>query len=131
MSHYVTVSTQYKDQGSLVAALEELFGAGKVLVHQTPVEINGWNGTKGEACHVVVPVSAQKDGLGDIGYRRNLDGTFSQFVDHVDSVKLVQLPQRYARAVTIKQARLSGYTVAEEKANDGTVRLSLSKWVSP
>ena len=161
MSHYVEVKSQFKDQAALVEALEELFGSGSVEVHSTPVPIAGWNEGEGpipgEPSNIVVRratitrlleqrglatkqwgadsffVSEKGEwvGLADIGFRRNADGTFSQFIDHCDAPLLQALPQRYARAATIRQAKAQGYTVAEQRAADGTIKLQLSKWGSP
>lgn len=129
MSHYASVKTTFKDQASLVAALTEIFGAEAVKVHATPVKIRGWydeQEAKGEACNIVVSRDVTKLHA-DIGFTRNADGTFAQHIDNMEDDAVEKLPQRYARAVAIKQAKLSGWTVKEETVG-GIVKLSLSKW---
>lgn len=132
MSHYVEIKSAYKSPEALVAALEEIVGRGKVEIYAHPQPLKGWAGT-GERCHVIV----RKVGLtlpngaglyGDIGFRRNLDGTYSQFVDDYDRRHFERLPQRYARAVTIQQARRQGFTVTEAAQPDGAIRLTLTRY---
>lgn len=127
MSHYVEVKLQFKDQGALVEALEAVFSKGAVEVHAQPEAIDGYQGRKGEPCHVIIRKRIA-GGLGDIGFRRDPDGTFSQFLDEYDRSIVKALPQRYAVVVATKQARLSGFAVKEEQAKDGRVKLVLSKW---
>lgn len=144
MSHYVAVKTVFKDQAALVQALEDVFGQGKVEISTDGAALFGYqgdnrsllpasNGHYAPPCHVIV--RQQNTGVGasnDLGWCRQADGTFRSYISAYDNGalrnSLPQLAQRYARAVAVKQAKLSGYTVTEEKAKDGTIKLSLSKW---
>lgn len=132
MSHYVEIKSEFKSPEALVAALEEIVGRGKVEIYAQPQALKGWAGA-GEACHVIV----RKAGLtlpsgaglyGDVGFRRNPDGTYTQFVDDYDRRHFERLPQRYARAVTIQQARRQGFAVTETQQPDGALRLTLTRY---
>lgn len=133
MSHYVEIKSQYKSQEALVAALEEIVGKGNVEVHASPQTIVGYNGRTDEACHVIVRRSRGRGSLalpefGDLGFRRNADGTYTQIIDSYDARRFSALPQRYARAVTIQQARRQGFTVTETQQPDGALRLTLTRY---
>lgn len=135
MSHYVKITTQYRDPGELEKSLRAKFPNAVVEVFDKPTIINGWNGTKGEACSLVVrncealPVSDGGPRYADLGFKREADGTYSVQTDHMEEPDMMRgLAQDYARRVAIAKAKASGFTVTEQKAQDGTITLNLTKW---
>ena len=143
MSHFTEVKTVFKDQQALVAALETCFGKGNVEVALEGAALFGYHGddrSKLEAsnpnyapsCNVIVRRAVLGSSSNDIGYRRGADGMFRAYVSDFDRTaqreKLAALNQRYATVAATNAARKQGYTVKEEAAKDGTVRLTLSKW---
>lgn len=140
MSHYIKVKTKFRDQAALVEALREQFPECKVEQFTEPTHIRGYNGVRGAKCSIVVrkfddnsaEITAARlreiPTYGDLGFALDEDGTFVTHRDDYDRKCEVGLAQRYARVVTIKQAKLSGFTVSEVKAADGTITLNLSKW---
>lgn len=133
MSHYVEVKVRYKDQAALVEALKGMFGDDQVEVHTKPVELRGYGSQRSEAHVVVRKQAGTHSGLrwGDAGWLRQQDGTYTQVADNLDAERLRDLPQLYARAATVRQAKLSGYTVVETRAADGALVLKLTKWETP
>lgn len=132
MSHYVEIKSAYKSPEALVAALEEIVGKGNVEVHETPQPIVGYMGREGEPCNIIVRRRRNDEPLlpsyGDAGWRRHPDGTFAGTMDAYDAGLFAALPQLYARAVTIQQARRQGFTVTETAQPDGALRLTLTRY---
>jgi len=141
VSHFVAVKTQYKDVGILLEVLRGLFE--RVELNMDGVALRGYQGDDrsllpttdanyAPRCHVVIRKADVGAGANDIGFRQESDGTFTAYVSDYDKQaradKLSGVPQKYARLVAKKQARLSGYVVKEETAEDGSVVLTLSKW---
>ena len=141
MSHFVEVKTEYKDQKCLALALKEIFG--NVEVCEQPKALIGWHGDDrsklvsdnpnyAPACHLIVRRKFIGSASNDIGFRHSGDGKWSAYISAFDktdnSVRIGQIAQQYAKQVTIKTAKIKGYSVQEEKLKDGQVKLTLSKW---
>lgn len=142
MSHYIKVKTKFRDRAALVQALREQFPMCEIEELAEPRAIRRYDRKAGHPCSIIVKKAKssadvrnaagkfERPYFGDLGFALEADGTYSQ---HADDSDLAQgagegLAQRYARVVTIKQAKLSGFTVNEVKAADGTITLNLSKW---
>lgn len=142
MSHYIKVKTKFKDAAALVQALREQFPDSTIEELTDPKAIRRYDKKAGHPCTIIVRKSKGKDPVidaagkylqpffGDLGFAREEDGTFSQHADDLDLGRGSgsAVAQCYARIVTIKQAKLSGFTVQEVKAPNGTITLNLSKW---
>jgi hypothetical protein len=131
VSHYIKVKTKFRDAAALVEALKEQFPECKIDHLAAAEKIRGYQGKRGAACSIIVrKLEGQGVGprYGDLGFALEEDGTFVTHRDDYDRTVEEGLAQRYARTVAVKQARLSGFTVSEVKAADGTITLNLSKW---
>lgn len=144
MSHYIKVKTKFRDAAALEQALRELYPEAKLERLEQPKPIARYDRKRGHPCTIILRKAhdAQENPIknaagkfaapyyGDLGFALEADGTYSQHGDDSDQSCGIgaELAQRYAKIVTIKQARLSGFTVNEVKAADGTITLNLSKW---
>lgn len=141
MSHFVEIRTVFKDQACLIQALREAYGAHAVEVVPEGAALYGYRGDNravlnasnpnyAPPCHVIVRRQHIGGSSNDIGYKRNKDGSYTGYVSEFDSSGYAakRVEQSYAKAVTVKQAKASGWAVTEEKQKDGTVKLQLSKW---
>lgn len=143
MSHYIKVKTKYRDAAALEQALRELYPEAKLERLEQPKPIARYDRKTGHPCTIILRKAKKKNDpitdatgkwlapyFGDLGFALEADGTYSQHGDDSDQQRGIgaELAQRYAKIVTVKQARLSGFTVNEVKAADGTITLNLSKW---
>lgn len=132
MSHYVKVTTKYRDAAALKAALAEQFPDAQVHEYEKPLSLSGYMGKKGKQCHIIVSKvdAANKRGpaYGEMGFCREKDGTYSVHMDAYDEARAAGLAQKYATTVAVNQAKRQGYTVAKVANPNGTVTLTLSKW---
>lgn len=143
MSHYIKVKTKFRDAAALEQALRELYPEAKLERLEQPKPIARYDRKAGHPCTIILRKAKKKNDpitdatgkwlapyFGDLGFALEADGTYSQHGDDSDQQRGIgaELAQRYAKIVTVKQARLSGFTVNEVKAADGTITLNLSKW---
>lgn len=143
MSHYIKVKTKFRDAAALEQALRELYPEAKLERLEQPKPIARYDRKAGHPCTIILRKAQKKKDpitdatgkwlapyFGDLGFALEADGTYSQHGDDSDQQRGIgaELAQRYAKIVTVKQARLSGFTVNEVKAADGTITLNLSKW---
>jgi hypothetical protein len=143
VSHYIKVKTKFKDAAALVQALREQFPNSTIEELTEPKAIRRYDKKAGHPCTIIVRKSKAGEPpvtdaagkylqpfYGDLGFALEEDGTFAQHADDLDLGRGSgsALAQCYARIVTVKQAKLSGFTVNEVKAADGTITLNLSKW---
>ncbi len=132
MSHYVTVTTQFRDPKHLADALRERFPNARVELHEKPVIITGYEGREGAACSVVVRRTRNAETgpyYADLGYRLEADGTYSVHADDMEAADMLKgVAQSYATRVAVAKAKASGFTVTQERTTEGTIKLTLSKW---
>jgi hypothetical protein len=136
MSHTTTIDVQFRDRAALVQSLRDL--GVKVESHAAPVPLHTYrNRTQASAEIVGRDIGC----LGtDIGFTKGPAGTYTAIVDDYDTTRgirigpdgatvadwLPQLRRRYARNVAVAAARLKGFRVESETADqDGAIRLVL------
>ena len=137
MSHYTELKPKFliKSEAELVASLKKVFGEKAVEIHDTAVNIGGYDSQARKKAHIVVRKEAVKKALGvygwnDIGYERNKDGMYSLWADPVDFPTKNQdtIAQDYAERVASKKLKSQGYTLKREVLKDGVVRLVATKY---
>lgn len=132
MSHFTTVATKITNLVALKRALEKLKLRYTEAEAGQPVEIRGWKGQKttAELCINM--------GKYDIGLVKQEDGTYTMVADwwgvEVTTGKTEQevaeeLNREYAYQTVVIACEDQGYQIeSQEVAEDGTVKLSVSKW---
>lgn len=136
MSHYTTLPTQIVDQDALLAALSDLgLTAAKVEVYDQDQPLYGYQGDeRPERAHVIIRRQHVGRLSNDIGFVRGADGVFSAIISDFDRESrgyggtwLDRLAQRYAYHVTVQELALQGFTLAEERQQDGSLHLLLRR----
>lgn len=139
MSVYKEIKTEYKTAQSLVKALKDL---GLEIEASTDLRANNLNirdyhgNQRGVAIAVDFTSFSAKVGgraWGSIGFAWNAQSrSYDLVVDSMDEglnlkVKhtLSEIKQRYTYHEVKRQAWTKGYTVQEQRASDGTIRLQL------
>ena len=132
MSHFTTVATKISNLTALKRALEKLKWKFTEATEGQPVEVRGWKGAKTTA-----ELSINM-GKYDIGVVKQEDGTYTMVADwwgiEVSAGKtehevVEELNREYAYQQVVIACEDQGYRVdQQEVAEDGTVKLSVSKW---
>jgi hypothetical protein len=136
MSQYHVIETQFKDQGCLVKALEEMGFKPTIASEGTTFQTNGRGQNSQQKVHIVVPRS-QFGGYGDVGFEKTAKG-FSVHCDDYDwregsshrKFNMEKLRINYNKAV-VRQAikKTSKYTeVSCETTADGREKMKLRVW---
>jgi hypothetical protein len=120
VSAYITLATPMVDQECLVLALADLgFGTDRVEVHETAVQLVGYEGDlRRRRGHVVIRKEHVGPASNDIGFERTPTG-FRAHVSDYDRVRygrpwLNQLVARYRHHDAEKQERLARELLAAE-----------------
>lgn len=135
MSHYSKVKTKLVDQAALLKALADLgFEAHKVEVHERPQALRGYKGDlRPEAAHVILRRRFVGSGSNDIGFVRQDDGAFTAIISeydqgrHYNQAWLDHLSQRYAYHVAVEQLTVQGFSLIEERDENGELVLTLTR----
>jgi hypothetical protein len=134
MSAYVTVQTVYKDVECLLAALREM-GYQPEHVPEGGRNLVGYHGDeRPERAHVIIPRSQLSSSANDVGWERQPDGSYAAHISQYDGRNTFparsqrELSQRYAKSKTIKMAKSKGYSVTEEKTDNGSIKLKLRRY---
>ena len=133
MSHFTQVETKINDLVALKAAIEEMgLSIEEAEVGQV-VKVRGW---KGSTLTADASIKATKSY--DIGVQQNSDGTYKLVADwwgieeetnEKAEVLQQKLIRTYAKHKVKNEVIKQGFTLDEEAiAEDGTVKLSVSKW---
>ncbi len=135
MSHYATVQTELKSEDALVAALEALQtnwkGNIQVFTTTTMPLFDYVGKMRKDRANIIVPRKFVGGLSNDIGFLRQVDGTYSAIISdydrnsmHYDDAWLAKLKQQYALQVVLKQQKARGYTVTSQKVReDGAIEL--------
>lgn len=157
MSHFTELKVDFKveNEKDLIAAMKAMFGDEAVEVHDTPVALRLYTGEdaskvrrqgyEAEKCHIIV----RKETLGrvhehqayrergsgflpwnDMGLVRDEDGKYRVFVDTAgfSQKQMGLLSQDYSARVSERKLRSQGYTIQRQKLDNGTVRLTATKY---
>ena len=113
MSAYITLMTPMVDQECLLAALADLgFDRGKVEVHETPVNLVGYQGDRRvQAANIVIRRQHVGSASNDVGFLHTATG-YQAHVSGYDHPRygsgwISQLKGRYDAHWTAKQQRLA------------------------
>tara|TARA_Y100000310_G_scaffold118047_2_gene116784 strand:- start:10429 stop:10821 length:393 start_codon:yes stop_codon:yes gene_type:complete len=126
MSHYSEVKTQIKDTQHLVTALVQM-GIKKehIKVDEKGMTCKGY-GNQRRRAHVKVASGAGISRYSaETGWERQADGTMTCYSDAVDKQWMDRLESEYTRAVTLEQARRSGWFVQENSWNQDKTELTV------
>jgi hypothetical protein len=144
MSAFVTSKTTLhsKHVDCLKQALEELFGAGSVEVHNTPQNLVGYQGdTRKQAANVIVRRKFISTASNDIGFLTEADGSMSAVISEWDRDHIPKkfgmgtieeftnkVQQNYVvKTVEKVSAKTRMPIVKKQVLGDGTVVLNLVK----
>lgn len=145
MSHYVKVTTQYRDLSVLSEALSAIWPKATISL-TSGRRVVGYEKVLGPTCQLIVAEAPaieetrkRQNGdeynyssagplYGELGFRTEADGTLSMHCDHLDMPALELLPQDYARRVATYRAQAEGWTVTEQTTETGEIVLNLEKW---
>ncbi|MDW8281274.1 MAG: DUF1257 domain-containing protein [Myxococcales bacterium] len=132
MSHFTTVATKITNLTCLLRALDRLQLKYQVAEPGQSVLVRGW---KGQTTKAEVSIDMGKY---DIGVVRNEDGTYTLVADwwgievtrgKTEQEVVDELNREYAYQTVLWACESQGYQIDEQTvAEDGTVRLSVSKW---
>lgn len=147
MSHFTSMEVDFKHncEADLVKALESVFGAGTVEIHEEGTGLYGFQGdlrsTKSKTssdyappCHVVVRRNNVGGASNDVGFRRNEAGTYDAYISDYDRgmnfgpAKLNKVKQEYTLSVTEKKLKQQGYTTKRVKKENGVVQIAGSRF---
>lgn len=130
MSHFTTVATKINDLVALTRALDKL--KLKYTQAEEGVVVKGWRGQTSLA-----EISIHM-GRYDIGVVKNEDGTYGLQADwwgiettvgKTEQEMVDELNREYAYQKVLIACENQGYRIEEQQvAEDGTVKLSVSKW---
>lgn len=134
MSAYVVCKTVFRDLESLVKALQDV----GFTVEIGKLTITGYQDAKRE-----VDIAIRRDGtrsqLGDFGYMKEADGTYTLVADDYDSTpghgdfgcigpKIQnRVKARYSYHQVTRLARQRGYAVVSEKTANGRTKLVMRR----
>jgi hypothetical protein len=132
MSHFTTVATKITNLTALKRALEKLKWAYTESTAEQRVEVRGWKGAKTTAEMSI------NMGKYDIGVVQNEDGTYGLVADWwgievtkglTEQEVATEINREYAYQQVVLACEEQGYQLDQtEVAEDGTVKLSVSKW---
>lgn len=131
MSHFLECQTLFRDRSCLVEALEEVFGKGKVEVHEEAQNLYGYAGdVREQQAEVIIRRKHVGSASNDIGFVKEADGTYTAIISEYDRHKyndewMGTMKQKYAVAKMKKEYKRKGLVVREEKRADGRVRLEV------
>ncbi|HRI52196.1 MAG TPA: DUF1257 domain-containing protein [Pseudomonadota bacterium] len=130
MSHFTTVATKINDLVALTRALDKL--KLKYTQAEEGVVVKGWRGQTSLA-----EISIHM-GRYDIGVVKNEDGTYGLQADwwgiettvgKTEQEMVDELNREYAYQKVVIACENQGYQIEDQQvAEDGTVKLSVSKW---
>jgi hypothetical protein len=135
MSHYCEVAIELTDEGCLVAALSRLGFQGKVEVHREAQTLYGYMGdARPQKAHIIIRRQHVGRAANDLGFERQADGKYRVWVSEFDqshngydNAWLGRLKQAYGIEKVRKEAKKRGYSLTEQKQENGTVRLVLRR----
>jgi hypothetical protein len=135
MSHFTVIKTQIKDVDALVQALADV-GFKKVEVHDTAKHLYGYRGdVRPETAEVIIRRQYISKASNDIGFKRQIDGTFEAIISEYDRCQYSQewinrVTQRYGYHALMATAPAQGFSIeSEETLEDGTIRVVVGRWV--
>jgi hypothetical protein len=135
MSHFTVIKTQIKDVNALVKALTDV-GFKQVEVHDTAKHLYGYLGdVRSQSAEVIIRRQHIGSASNDIGFKRQLDGSFEAIISEYDRRQYSQqwinrVTQRYGYHALMHTAPEQGFSIeSEETLEDGTIRVVVGRWV--
>lgn len=134
MSHYTTVKTKLVDQAALVKALADV-GYAELEVYAEPEGLRGYRGDlRADRAHIIIRRRFISSLSNDVGFLRQADGSFTAIISEFDAQSrgfnqawLNKLHQRYAYHVAVDQLTSQGFSLIEERDENGEIVLTLTR----
>jgi len=133
MSHWTKVQTEYTDEDCLMEALKEMYPNNQVVKNTS---VRGYSSP--ERANLVLKSNKNQDSYGksyDVGFKKTSEGSFVQVADWYglqwiggQSEFESKLKQTYAKFKIKRQAKRFGWKVREKAHEDGTIKLTLTKY---
>ena len=134
MSEYLVCDTQMDDLDVVLETLEELgFPKSKVVVHATPVNLEGYRGDqRNQKAHIVIKRQHVGVGSNDIGFERQDDGSYKAWVSSYDRNRGLgqeitggRMKRLYNKNKTLREAKRHGMRVQSCEEEDGKIRMRI------
>ncbi|MGK7931504.1 MAG: DUF1257 domain-containing protein [Microcystaceae cyanobacterium] len=121
MSHFTTVRTQYKNKKLLLKSLKQM--GYQPVSHSQPVRLQTMWSSRAVA-HIVIPREQTHSGA-EIGFLHQDDG-YQLVADNMYwHGNLADFRQQLSKNYAILEAKRNGFSVVEEKSENGQVQLVL------
>ena len=142
MSKYRKIAVEFKDEGALRAALQDVAEqVGIEFEEGQDVHLYGYQGdVRPETAQFVIRRQHVGGAANDVGFARQPDGSYVLIISDYDQSVLRNshtfnmgnrraildgVKQRYAYHATMNAAIAQGYSVTETAMDDGTIRMQL------
>jgi len=143
VSAYIKGQTKIRDLECLITALTkmttksgtELVEGKSFFVHKEAKNLVGYRGkTRDEVANVIIPKAVVGNASNDIGFKREMNGTYSMIISKFDqsfydSEWQNKLKQAYAEEYIKKKASALGYTLEYQQTSDGTKKLTATRTI--
>ena len=131
MSHFVECQTEFRDPQALVTALIECgFSANQIELHQDAGPLYGYQGdVRPQQAHIVIRRQHVGQAANDVGFERQPDGTFRNWISEYDSRHRFnpemqnRVKQEYAYQVIARQQRDRGRSVERQRLPNGEIEV--------
>lgn len=123
MSKYDGYATKFSDPDALVGALEEC--GYKAEVHAEAKALTGYAGdTRPETAEIIIPRKQVGRSANDLGFKRQMDGTYTAIISEFDSCKhnaawMTKLRKSYLERAQMSEWKKQGYTEFEREVLNG------------
>lgn len=130
MSKYKRIQTQITDRDCLVEALQTL---GFPFEEGIGLPLYGYQGDRrAQTAEIVIRRQDIDSAANDLGFHWNgshYEAVISEYDQKTRGQQMLQqLQQQYAVNAVTTAAKLKGYTVVPQKAEDGVIRLQLRRY---
>jgi hypothetical protein len=134
MSEYLVCDTEMDDLDVILETLEELgFPSSKVVVHATPVNLEGYRGDqRQQQANIVIKRQQVGAASNDIGFEKQNDGSYKAWVSSYDKSKGLgreitggRMKRLYNKNKTLREAKRHGMRVQSCEEEDGKIRMKI------
>ena len=132
MSEYMVCETEMSDMEVIMETLAELgFPAGKVVVHDRAVALEGYGGDqRAQKAHVVIKRAHVGSASNDIGFEKQANGSYKAWVSAYDQrrglgreIMSGRMKRLYTKNATMRVAKRQGWKVQSCEEEDGKIRM--------
>ena len=138
MSHFTTITTEFKDRECLIQALYEIKNPKtqapfrNVHSYDSAIHLKGYQGdTRSQTAEIVIKKENISRASNDIGFKRNAQGVYEAIISEFDRAIgfntrwLNQLQQIYSEKVIYKKAAQLGATVEKKVLSNGKIQFQI------